>query len=40
MKDNVYRFSVGHYRSAFMVTDAGIFLTDADTREDVARYLG
>ncbi len=28
MKDNVYRFSAGHYRSVFMVTEAGIFATD------------
>ncbi|WP_106476938.1 MBL fold metallo-hydrolase [Phytohalomonas tamaricis] len=28
MKDNVYRLTAGHYRSVFMVTDAGIFLTD------------
>lgn len=28
MKDNVYRFTAGHYRSVFMVTDEGLFLTD------------
>ncbi|MES1948261.1 beta-lactamase [Salinisphaera sp. C84B14] len=28
MKDNVYRFTAGNYRSAFMVTDAGIIATD------------
>lgn len=28
MKDNIYRFTAGHYRSVFMVTDRGIFLTD------------
>jgi glyoxylase-like metal-dependent hydrolase (beta-lactamase superfamily II) len=28
MKDNVYRFTAGHYRTVFMATDAGIFVTD------------
>ena len=28
MKDNVYRFTAGNYRSVFMVTERGIFLTD------------
>lgn len=28
MKDNVYRFTAGQYRSVFMVTDAGLFATD------------
>ncbi|WP_346837907.1 MBL fold metallo-hydrolase [Microbulbifer sp. SAOS-129_SWC] len=38
MKDNVYRFSAGHYRSVFMVTDAGIFVTDP-INPDAARWL-
>jgi glyoxylase-like metal-dependent hydrolase (beta-lactamase superfamily II) len=38
MKDNVYRFTAGHYRSAFMVTQDGIFVTDP-INEDAARYL-
>lgn len=38
MKDNVYRFTAGHYRSAFMVTESGIFVTDP-INEDAARYL-
>ena len=28
IKDNVYRFSVGHYHSVFMVTDDAIVVTD------------
>ncbi len=28
VKDNVYRFTYGHYHSVFMVTDQGLFLTD------------
>ncbi len=28
MKGNVYRFTAGHYRAVFMVTDEGLFLTD------------
>ena len=28
MKDNVYRFTAGNYRSVFMVGDSGIFITD------------
>lgn len=28
VKDNVYRFTAGHYHSAFMITDAGIFIAD------------
>ncbi len=28
MKDNVYRFTYGHYRSVFMVTAKGIIVTD------------
>jgi glyoxylase-like metal-dependent hydrolase (beta-lactamase superfamily II) len=38
VKDNVYRFSAGPYHSAFMVTDAGIFVTDPINR-DAARWL-
>ena len=28
MKDNVYRFSAGHYRSVFLVGEQGIFIAD------------
>jgi glyoxylase-like metal-dependent hydrolase (beta-lactamase superfamily II) len=28
MKDNVYRFTAGHYRTVFMATEAGLFVTD------------
>ena len=28
MRENVYRFTAGNYRSVFMVTDDGLFLTD------------
>lgn len=28
IKDNVYRFSAGPYHSAYMVSDAGVFVTD------------
>jgi glyoxylase-like metal-dependent hydrolase (beta-lactamase superfamily II) len=38
MKDNVYRFTAGHYRSVFMVTDEGLFLTDP-IDEKAARWL-
>lgn len=38
VKDNVYRFSAGHYHSAFMVTDSGIFVTDP-INPAAARYL-
>lgn len=38
MKDNVYRFTAGNYRSAFMVTEAGIFVTDPINPE-AARWL-
>jgi len=33
MKDNVYRVTAGTYRSVFMVTDEGLFLTDPISRE-------
>lgn len=33
MKDNVYRFTAGTYRSVFMVTDVGLFLTDPISTE-------
>ena len=36
MKDNVYRFTAGNYRSAFMVTDAGIVATDPINAEAAA----
>ncbi|MFV8784010.1 MBL fold metallo-hydrolase [Microbulbifer sp. SA54] len=38
MKGNVYRFTAGHYRSVFMVTKAGIFVTDPISNE-AATYL-
>jgi glyoxylase-like metal-dependent hydrolase (beta-lactamase superfamily II) len=38
MKDDVYRFTAGHYRSVFMVTDEGIFLTDPIS-EEAATWL-
>ena len=38
MKDNVYRFTAGHYRSVFMVTKAGIFATDPIS-DEAATYL-
>lgn len=33
VKDNVYRFSTGHYHSVFMVTDSGIIVTDPINKE-------
>ncbi|MDC0610322.1 MBL fold metallo-hydrolase [Vibrio sp.] len=38
MKDNVYRFTAGHYRSVFMVTDKGILVTDP-INPDAAAWL-
>lgn len=38
VKDNVYRFTAGKYHSAFMVTDAGIFVTDPINGQ-AARWL-
>lgn len=38
MKDNVYRFSAGHYHSIFVVTDAGILVTDP-INDAAASYL-
>ena len=38
MKDNVYRFTAGHYRSVFMVTKEGIFATDPIS-DEAATYL-
>ncbi|HEY8568190.1 MBL fold metallo-hydrolase [Microbulbifer sp.] len=38
MKDNVYRFTAGHYHSVFMVTKEGLFLTDPIS-EEAATYL-
>jgi len=38
IKDNVYRFTVDRHHSAFMVTDAGIFLTDPISK-DAASWL-
>ena len=38
MKDNVYRFTAGHYHSVFMVTKEGLFLTDPIS-EKAALYL-
>lgn len=36
MRDNVYRFTAGTYRSVFMVTDEGLFLTDPINPEAAA----
>ena len=36
MKDNVYRFTAGTYRSVFMATDEGLFLTDPISPEAAA----
>ncbi len=36
MKDNVYRFTYGHYHSVFMVTDAGLVLTDPISEQAAA----
>lgn len=38
MKDNVYRFTAGPYRSVFMVTEDGLFLTDPIS-EEAATWL-
>ncbi|WOX06852.1 MBL fold metallo-hydrolase [Microbulbifer pacificus] len=38
LKDNVYRFTAGHYHSVFMVTKEGLFLTDPIS-EEAATYL-
>lgn len=38
VKDNVYRFTAGKYHAAFMVTEAGIFVTDP-INTDAARWL-
>lgn len=38
VKDNVYRFTAGHYHSVFMVTEEGLILTDP-LSDDAARYL-
>lgn len=38
VKGNVYRFVAGHYRSAFLVTDEGIIVTDPLGAE-AAKYL-
>ncbi len=38
MKDNVYRVTAGHYRSVFMVTEEGLFLTDPIS-EEAATWL-
>lgn len=38
VKDNVYRFTSGHYHSVFMVTDNGVFVTDP-INPDAALYL-
>lgn len=38
MKDNVYRFTFGHYHSVFMVTKEGLFLTDPISKK-AASYL-
>ncbi|WP_160154654.1 MBL fold metallo-hydrolase [Microbulbifer sp. ALW1] len=38
MKDNVYRFSAGHYHSVFMVTGEGIIVTDPIS-DAAATYL-
>ncbi|WP_218939711.1 MBL fold metallo-hydrolase [Pseudoalteromonas ruthenica] len=38
VKDNVYRFSAGHYHSVFMITDKGAFVTDP-INADAAKWL-
>ena len=38
MKENVYRFTFGHYHSVFMVTEKGLFLTDPIS-DKAASYL-
>lgn len=38
IKDNVYRFTAGNYRSAFMVTEEGLFVTDP-INEEAAAWL-
>ena len=38
IKDNVYRFTAGNYRSAFMVTGEGVFVTDP-INEEAAAWL-
>lgn len=38
VKDNVYRFTAGHYHSVFMVTNEGILVTDP-INEEAAAYL-
>lgn len=38
MKDNVYRFTAGHYHSIFVVTDDGILVTDP-INDAAATYL-
>jgi len=38
IKDNIYRFSTGHYHSVFMVTEAGILVTDP-INPAAAKYL-
>lgn len=38
VKDNVYRFSTGHYHSVFMVADNGVFVTDP-INPAAAKYL-
>lgn len=38
VKDNVYRFTSGHYHSVFMVTEQGAFVTDPISAE-AALYL-
>ncbi|WP_414624270.1 MBL fold metallo-hydrolase [Calothrix sp. CCY 0018] len=38
IRSNVYRFTAGNYRSVFMVTDAGILVTDPISKE-ASRWL-
>ncbi len=38
IKDNVYRFSAGHYHSAFMIVDNLALVTDP-INSDAAKYL-
>ena len=38
VRSNVYRFTAGNYRSVFMVTDAGILVTDPISKE-ASRWL-
>lgn len=40
IKDNVYRFTAGHYHTVFMVTEAGIFVADPLNPEAATHLKG